>query len=69
SRIGSVHFQFYQEMSEVMEFLSERKEDIQCVVSKSSIVGWEYIPFGQSQQPTLDQYADGVDTMQFLTSI
>jgi hypothetical protein len=24
------------------------------------------IPFGQSQHPALDDYADGVDTIQFL---
>jgi len=33
---------------------------IQCVVGKN------YLPFGEAQNPTLDQYADGVDTMAFL---
>jgi hypothetical protein len=35
-------------------------EDLQCVV------GRDFIPFGQSQQPRLEDYADGADTLQFL---
>ncbi|OFY11278.1 MAG: hypothetical protein A2X11_10920 [Bacteroidetes bacterium GWE2_42_24] len=46
------------------EFISKASA-IQCVVSAG---GWyeKSIPFGTSQQPGLDDYADGVDTMLFL---
>ena len=37
--------------------------DIQC------IIGNNYLPFGQAQRPGLFDYADGVDTMQFLLSL
>jgi len=33
------------------------------------VVGLDYIPFGQAQKPKIDDYADGVDTMKFLTSL
>jgi len=29
-------------------------------------VGKGYLPFGSAQCPTLTDYADGIDTMQFL---
>jgi hypothetical protein len=31
--------------------------------------GKNYIPFGMSQKPGLTDYADGVDTMKFLTEL
>ena len=37
--------------------------DIQCVV------GQAYTPFGQAQRPSLTDYADGVDTLQFLRDL
>ena len=37
--------------------------DIQC------IVGNNFTPFGNAQSPALNDYADGVDTMQFLTGL
>ena len=37
--------------------------DIQCVV------GQGYTQFGKAQQPGLDDYADGVDTLQFLRDL
>jgi hypothetical protein len=46
-----------------------RKEEIQCVVSNDPVKGWEHISFGESQWPRLEQYADGVDTMEFLTTL
>ena len=69
SRIGCVHYSFYKEPNSLSVILQSRKEEIQCVVSGEPIAGWEHIRFGQSQHPLLEQYADGVDTMQFLTSL
>jgi hypothetical protein len=42
-------------------------DQIQCVVSKDLISG--SIPFGQTQQPKLWDYADTVDTLDFLSKI
>lgn len=38
-------------------------EAVQC------IIGQHYLPFGQAQQPALNDYADGVDTMHFLVGL
>ena len=39
----------------------------QCVVAEGFTA--DEIPFGYSQKPQLWDYADGVDTLQFLLSI
>lgn len=60
SAISILHFSYYGDQQEVSKWLSENAEMIQCTLSA------EMIPFGQSQYPSLSDYADGVDTMEFL---
>lgn len=64
SPIGVVHFEFYEDLDEVKKELKSREEEIQCVVGN----GFE-VKFGETQKPSLTDYADGVDTMDFLMSI
>lgn len=42
--------------------LQENSDKIQCIVGKN------HIPFGQSQSPTLNDWADNVNTFEFLLS-
>lgn len=69
SRIGCVHFEYYDDIDKVKGELQQHAEEIQCLVSKAPVDGWEHVPMGSSQQPSLEQYADGVDTMQFLSTL
>lgn len=69
SRIGCVYYHFYKNKNEVVPFLQQHRDEIQCVISETPIEGWDHIHPGQSQRPTLRQYADGVDTMAFLYSL
>lgn len=62
SPISTLHYQYYQDLNEVSAEITSKTSDIQCVV------GRDYIPYGQSQKPSLTDYADGVDTMNFLLS-
>lgn len=59
SPISVLHYTYYRP-GEAPSLLSGEQGDIQC------IVGREYTGFGKAQQPALDDYADGVDTMAFL---
>ena len=61
--IAVVHHHRYKDDSEAERFLKEKKDDIQA------IVGRNHIPFGQAQSPKLSEYADGVDTMEFLSRL
>ncbi len=57
SAISQVHYQFYKNENDLASL--HENADIQC------IVGRHYIPFGEAQKPSLHNYADGVDTLQF----
>jgi hypothetical protein len=62
SPISVLHYMYYRP-GEALPLLSREQGDIQCVV------GRDYIPPGRAQQPALDDYADGVDTMAFLMAL
>ncbi len=69
SRIGCVHYSYYKDQAELLTQLEQHRMEIQCLVSKNPLAGWEHVPPGQTQTPELHQYADGVDTMQFLADL
>ena len=69
SRIGCVHFTYYASQSDLSAELELKRNEIQCLISVDPIHGWEHVRPGQSQYPSLDQYADGVDTMEFLARL
>ncbi len=71
SRIASVHFEEYNNIDEVKNRLNADNELIQVVASKSGkgIFFDREVAFGKTQIPALDEYADGVDTLEFLLSI
>ena len=54
-------------MEDVKQELQTHKDSIQCVVSKLDIDG--AIVLGSAQQPSLWDYADGIDTLRFLEKI
>lgn len=62
SPIGTLHYQFYEDATNVYEQLKEN-DKIQAVV------GAHGLPFGSAQNPGLMDYADGVDVMAFLLSL
>lgn len=59
--VSQVNYEFYTNKQD-LELLSDN-EDVQC------IVGHGQVPFGQAQEPTLKDYADGVDTLKFAMSL
>ncbi len=62
SPVGVVNYEYYKDIGDLNASI-QGNDDLQCVV------GHGYLPFGKTQQPELDDYADGVDTLQFLTSL
>lgn len=57
SPIGQLHYQFYSSKNQVIDNLVEDK--IQCTVGRT------FTPWGESQMPSIRDYADGIDTMSF----
>ncbi|MCB0524381.1 MAG: acyl-CoA reductase [Lewinellaceae bacterium] len=68
ARIASLHYEYYDELADLDKLLTERKKEIQCVVGKTQLLDFEILPFGKSQEPALNDYADGVDVMKFLNT-
>jgi len=64
SPIASLFFEYYEDKDILESHLNTEKEKIQCVVSKNSIENG--VLFGETQKPSLSDYADGVDTVEFL---
>ena len=59
----------YSDLAEVAEWLEANDEALQCVVSEIEGLHSRQVPFGRAQMPTLFDYADERDTMQFLLSL
>lgn len=68
SPISVLYYQTYQTQADVRAWLAAQADRIQVVASAQ---GWfaGSVPFGKTQQPGLMDYADGVDTMAFLTGL
>lgn len=68
SRIASAHYEYYDDLATLEQQLGAQSGDIQCIAGHIHFKGMEVVPFGQTQQPALSDYPDGVDVMQFLTA-
>jgi len=67
SPISSVFYEHYDDVKTVENRLKTDTEMIQCIVSNNLIEN--SIAFGQTQKPQLWDYADNVDTIQFLIDL
>lgn len=63
SPLGMLHYQRYSSIAQVESFIADNEKKIQVVI------GHNYIPFGAAQCPQIEDYADGVNTMNFLTNL
>jgi len=68
SPIGVVFFEYYDDITKVNNLLKANDELIQCVVSRSELIR-NSLYFGKAQEPELWDYADNVDTLEFLLSL
>ncbi|MCM4152283.1 acyl-CoA reductase [Arenibacter sp. N53] len=64
SPIATVFYEFYDSLEDLKIRLSQEQDKIQCIVSNGFLA--DEIPFGQTQKPSLNDYADNIDTVDFL---
>lgn len=67
SPIASLFYEKYDDLEVLKQRLNDEAEHIQCVVSKNVIP--TEISFGETQKPGLTDYADNINTLEFLHSI
>ncbi|MDT0539613.1 acyl-CoA reductase [Croceitalea sp. P059] len=67
SPIGTLYYEYYDTMDSLNMRLKSEASELQCIVGNSAVSN--SIPFGTTQTPDLTDYADGVDTIQFLLNL
>lgn len=68
SPVGVLFYEFYTDKSLLENQLTAQKDQLQCVVAKE-IIHPAKVNFGETQMPKLWDYADGIDTINFLLSL
>jgi hypothetical protein len=63
SPLAMVHHHVYKSQADINAYLKAHEDSIQA------IIGHDYLPFGTAQSPAWEDYADGIDTMEWLTNI
>jgi len=67
SPISTINYEFYNDISTLKQKIKADDKDIQCIVSNTEIEN--KINFGETQKPSLSQYADNIDVVEFLLTI
>lgn len=67
SPIATVFYEYYESINDLTKKLEIDSEKIQCIVSDGVFAN--EIAFGNTQNPNLWDFADGVDTLAFLLKI
>jgi len=67
SPISTINYECYDNISHLSKKIKQQEENIQCIVSNIKFEG--RIDFGETQNPSLNQYADNIDVMNFLLTI
>ena len=67
SPISVVFYEYYETLDQLKVKLKKDEDLIQCIVSNDR--SGSNIPFGKTQKPELWDYADDVDTIEFLLKI
>ena len=69
SPVATLHYERYKSKEELSARLEKGQENIQCIVAGRNFKSRPAVEFGHTQSPELSDYADGIDTMQFLIGI
>ena len=74
SSIATLHYSTYKDQGTLSKRVEDQKDQIQCIVGKKEVWKTEnmsvpFFEFGEAQEPGFFDYADGIDTLQFLISL
>ena len=70
SPLAVLYFEEYQSLVQLPQLLEPLQDGVQCMVSGAELpVDMAVLPFGETQQPSLWDYADRIDTMAFLKKL
>lgn len=70
SPLAVLYYEYYDTIADAEAIINANSEKVQCVVCISPLkLNTQVVKPGESQQPQLWDYADGVDTMEFLLKL
>jgi hypothetical protein len=69
SQIATVTYSFYKSENDLAQIFTEKSNQLQCVVSANNSSYYKTERIGESQLPYISDFADGVDTMEFLVRL
>ena len=67
SPVGTIYFEYYKSDNQIKEMIKKNNEKIQCIVSNNNYR--KTIKFGETQMPNLNDFADDIDTFNFLLKL
>ena len=67
SPVGTIYFEYYKSENQIKEMIKKNNEKIQCIVSNNNYP--KTIKFGETQMPNLNDFADDIDTFNFLLKL
>ncbi|NLP58735.1 acyl-CoA reductase [Lutibacter sp. B1] len=67
SPIATLFYEYYTSFNNLTQRLNSEQSAIQCVACNENV--FDFVKFGKTQQPELWNYADNVDTVDFLLRI
>ncbi|WP_235295989.1 acyl-CoA reductase [Portibacter marinus] len=69
SRIACIHYEEFDDLASLEKDIMTRLGEIQCISGNVNMENIKILPLGACQQPAIDDYADGVDTLHFLAEL
>lgn len=70
SPLAVLYYSYYNSLAALEQLIAAESDKLQCVVTTAPLnVQSQLVKFGASQQPKLWDYADGIDTMDFLSKL
>ena len=69
SSVAVLYFEYYKNEDELEVKLNNLKSELQCIVSLNGDIQKKYLKFGETQSPTLFDFADNVNTIEFLNGL
>jgi len=65
SPLSMINYHRYNHFDEIKEYIDKNQENIQVIVGKND----SFIPFGESQSPSLNDFADNINTLEWLEDL
>lgn len=69
AQVATVNYQEYSGINSAIDYIKVNDSKIQCVATQLSIDHSRRVQLGDTQKPKLNDYSDGIDTIEFLGAL